>query len=184
MVVPEQYYLTRPVFLIGFMGAGKSSVARRLARMYGLSSIDTDAYIVRREQSEIKDIFATKGEDAFRQIEHEVLQDIASLSDSMVVSCGGGIILRDDNREILREGGFTVHLVVDVDEASRRIADKTSRPLFNNLEEARGRLAARMPFYKDAATVDIYTAGKNVGIITREVALILKKEGILCLRQE
>jgi len=184
MVAPEQYCLTRPVFLIGFMGAGKSSVARRLARMYGLMSVDTDAYIVRHEETEIKDIFSTKGEAAFRQIEHDVLQDIANLPDNMVVSCGGGIILRDDNREILREGGFTIHLVVDVDEASRRIADKTSRPLFNDLEEARARLASRMPFYKDAASVDVVTAGKNVGIITREVATILKKEGILCLRQE
>ena len=113
--------LACPVFFVGFMGAGKTSVARRLARTCGISSVDMDTYLERREGKRVKEIFAEGGEDAFRAIETDVLRELASKEEPLVISCGGGVVLREENREILAESGFVVHLQVTVDEAASRL---------------------------------------------------------------
>ena len=113
----DVYELVRPVFFIGFMGAGKTSVARKLARMCGVASVDMDTYLERREGKKIKDIFAEVGEEGFRAIETDVLVELMG-KDPLLVSCGGGVITRAENREMLAEGGFVVFLYVDADEAA------------------------------------------------------------------
>ena len=170
----------RPIFFIGFMGAGKSSVARYLARRSGLTSIDMDTYIERRENKRISKIFEEVGEEGFRAIETEVLRELASNEEPMLISCGGGIVTREENRAIIGDRGFAIHLEVDADEAASRISDKSSRPLFNDIEAARARLADRMPLYREVADATIVTSGKNVYEISREVRLLLEKEGLLC----
>lgn len=171
--------LKRPVFFIGFMGAGKTSVARKLARMCALSSVDMDTYLERREGRKIKEIFASEGEDTFRAIETDVLVELIE-KDPLLVSCGGGVITREENRAILRERGFVVHLKVSADEAASRISDTSTRPLFQDLEAARARCAERMPVYESLANVTVDTAGKNVYAIAREVQRALEREGVLC----
>ncbi len=146
------YELTRPVFFIGFMGAGKTSVARKLARMCGVASVDMDTYLERREGKKIKDIFAEVGEEGFRAIETDVLAELMG-KDPLLVSCGGGVITRPENREMLAEGGFVVFLYVDADEAASRISDKSTRPLFQDLEAARRRNEERLPLYRAASEV-------------------------------
>nr|WP_277926908.1 shikimate kinase [Adlercreutzia sp. JBNU-10] len=171
--------LTRPVFFVGFMGAGKTSVARRLARICSVASVDMDTYLERREDRRVKDIFAEDGEDAFRAIETDVLAELAA-KDPLLVSCGGGVILREENRAILREGGFVVYLRVTADEAASRISDTSSRPLFQDLAAARARCEERLPLYEAVADVTVDTAGKGVAAIAREVQRLLEKEGVLC----
>ena len=112
--------LARPVFFVGFMGAGKTSVARRLARTCGVASVDMDTYLERREGKRVKEIFAQAGEDGFRAIETDVLRELAG-KEPLLVSCGGGVVKRDENRAILRDAGFVVYLKVTADEAKSRI---------------------------------------------------------------
>lgn len=171
--------LTRPVFFIGFMGAGKTSVARKLARLCGMASVDMDAYLERREGRKINEIFAEDGEEGFRLIETDVLRELLE-KEPLLVSCGGGVITREENRALLREGGCVVHLQVTVDEAASRISDKSTRPLFQDIEAARKRCEERKPLYESMANVTVNTAGKNVYVIAREVQRALEKEGVLC----
>ncbi|MEB1813800.1 shikimate kinase [Adlercreutzia mucosicola] len=177
---PESLTLARPVFFVGFMGAGKTSVARRLARSCRVASVDMDTYIERREGKRVKDIFAESGEAGFRAIETEVLRELGAKPDPLLVSCGGGVVVTPENHEVFRESGFVVYLHVTADEAASRISDVSTRPLFQNLEAARARAAERLPLYEAVADVTVDTAGKSVFAIAREVQRILEKEGILC----
>lgn len=179
----EFFTLTQPVFFIGFMGAGKTSVARKLARLCGIASVDMDTYLERREGRKIKDIFAEEGEGAFRVIETDVLRELL-WKDPLLVSCGGGVVTREENRALLDEGGYVVHLQVSVDEAASRISNASTRPLFQDIEAARVRCAERLPLYESAANVTVDTAGKSVYAIAREVQRLLEKEGVLCRQQK
>lgn len=179
--MPNTFYeLKKPVFFVGFMGAGKSSISRRLARNCGIASVDMDKYIERSTGRKIPEIFASDGEGCFRDIETETLRDFAGREDCMLISCGGGIVTREENRSILRDSGFVVHLKVDADEAASRISDKSSRPLFNDIESARKRCQDRLPQYSQVADVEIDTSGKSVFAIMNEVQSALEKKGILC----
>lgn len=179
MASHETFELSRPVFFVGFMGAGKTSVARKLARLYGMAAVDMDTYLERREGRTVKSIFAEGGEEAFRAIEADVLRDLAS-REPLLVSCGGGVVVTPENRVVLREAGFVVYLKVAADEARSRISDLSSRPLFGDIEAARRRNAERAPLYESVADATVDTAGKGVTAIAREVKAILVKEGILC----
>ena len=148
--------LARPVFFVGFMGAGKTSVARRLARTCGVASVDMDT---------------------------DVLRELAG-KEPLLVSCGGGVVKRDENRAILRDAGFVVYLKVTADEAKSRISDTSTRPLFQDLDVARKTSEERLPLYAEVADLTIDTAGKNVATIAREVQSALEKEGILCLQRK
>lgn len=172
--------LSRPVFFVGFMGAGKTSVARRLARTCGVASVDMDTYIERREGKKVKDIFAASGEEGFRAVETDVLRELAAAENPMLVSCGGGVVVTPENHEVFREGGFVVYLEVTADEAASRISDTSTRPLFQNLEAARARCAERLPLYEAVADVTVSTAGRSVPAIARDVQRVLEKESILC----
>ncbi len=172
------YELARPVFLVGFMGAGKTSVARKLARSAGIAAVDMDTYIERRCDMKVKEIFAESGESGFRAIETEVLRELAS-GEPRLVSCGGGVVLAQVNREILREFGFVVYLQVTAAEAASRISDVSSRPLFGDLEQAQRVIESRLPLYEEVADLTIDTAGRGSGAIAREAFSLLKKERVL-----
>lgn len=174
--------LARPVFFVGFMGAGKTSVSRRLARLCGIASIDMDSYIERREGRRIRDIFAEDGEGRFRDLETQVLREMTQ-GDPALVSCGGGVVLRPENRAILREGGFVVFLKVQADEAKSRISDPSTRPLLGDAEAARKTNAERLPLYEEVADATVDTSGKGVTALAYKVKSILEKEGILWPRK-
>ena len=166
--------LAKPVFFVGFMGAGKTSVARKLARTCGIASVDMDTYLERREGKRVRELFAEAGEEAFRAIETDVLRELAG-KDPLLVSCGGGAVLAPENRAILAERGYVVYLQVT--------ADESTRPLFRDLETARATIEARLPLYEDVADAVVNTAGKSVAAIAREVRGVLEREGILWQRK-
>ncbi len=170
--------LSRPVFLVGFMVAGKTSVARKLARTCGAASVDADTYIERREGKTVNQIFAEVGEEGFRDMETAVLRDFAS-REPLLISCGGGAVLRAENREILKESGFVVYLKVTAEQAYSRVKDVSSRPLFRDLETARKTIGARVPLYEEVADASVDTVGKSVAQVAREVRGILEREGVL-----
>lgn len=175
------YKLAKPVFLVGFMGAGKTSVARKLARNAGIASIDMDTFIERRCDMKVKQIFAEMGETGFRQMETDVLRELATNAEPKLVSCGGGVVLAEENRRILVEHGYVVYLKVTADEAASRISDVSTRPLFGDLDQARRVIEGRVPLYEEVADLTIDTAGRGTGSIAREAFACLKKEGILIL---
>lgn len=173
------YELERPVFLVGFMGAGKTSVARKLARMAGVASVDMDTYIERCEHKRVKDIFDEVGEEGFRAIETQTLYELGMKKDPMVVSCGGGVVLRPENRKALSELGLVVYLLVTAVEAASRISDVSSRPLFGDLQNAQRVINERLPLYEEVADVTIDTVGRGSSSIAHEVFDILKEKGVL-----
>ena len=116
--------LAKPVFFVGFMGAGKTSVARKLARTCGIASIDVDTYLERREGKRVKELFAEVGEEGFRAIETDVLRELAE-KDPLLVSCGGGVVLRPENRALLAEKGYVVYLQVTADGTNKSEAKRS-----------------------------------------------------------
>ena len=92
------------IFLIGFMGTGKSTVARNMKRRYHTEILEMDETIEEREGMKISDIFSQKGELYFRDLETELLEEIQE-KDNIVVSCGGGVVLRKENIELMKKNG-------------------------------------------------------------------------------
>lgn len=142
------------LILIGPMGAGKTSIGRRLAQRFALRFVDADHAIEAATGTTVRTIFELEGEDGFRQREHAVLREICAGSDQLIAT-GGGAVLRADNRELLRRSGFVVWLRTSVERQVERLGSDRTRPLLQTPDrEARLREIAlvRDPLY--AATCD------------------------------
>lgn len=117
------------IFLIGYMGAGKTTVGKVLSRQLELSFIDLDHYIEGRYHKTVGQLFAEKGEDAFRDIERRMLREVAAFED-VLVSTGGGAPCFFDNMEFMNGAGQTVYLKVSVEELAKRLElCKSTRPI-------------------------------------------------------
>ena len=148
------------IVLVGFMGSGKSSIGRILARRLGYRFVDTDRKIIEREGMEISEIFALHGEDYFRERETDVLRTLLG-RDQCVVATGGGIVLREHNRPLLRELGFVVSLTADQEVIFERVSRNTKRPLLrtpNPRQTIQEMLAARGALYEAAAQFTVDTS--------------------------
>lgn len=165
------------ILLVGFMGAGKSAAGRELARRLGRPFVDLDRRIEASAGARISEIFENLGEDGFRALETRELQALQE-EPASVVACGGGIVTRDENLELLDALGSVVYLGVGVDEALRRIGSAESRPLLAG--DARGEaerlLSARVERYREAADVAVDTDGKRVPEVVEEIVLALDQE--------
>lgn len=171
----EAMQLDKNIYLIGFMGAGKSSVSRAMAEISGLEEIDMDAAIVSREGMTIPEIFEKKGEEYFRRAETEVLKELAG-KQGVIVSCGGGTILKEENRNIMKESGEVLFLSASPETIYERVKNGRNRPLLNghmNVEYIRGLMEERMPCYQQAKTKEIVTDGKLPQKIAEEIFTII-----------
>ncbi len=165
------------IYLTGLMGAGKTTVGRFLSHALGALFYDTDEIIVAAEGMSINEIFTRKGEPYFRDQETELLRKLAATAPgSAVISTGGGMVIRKENRALMRRNGLIVYLHVPAKEAFRRLSGTGDRPLLNPagdgaiLEEL---LEKRKPFYQDADLV-INTAGKPPPKIASEIKEAVK----------
>lgn len=141
------------IVLIGFMGSGKTSVGRLVAQRLGFQFIDTDALVVERVGMQISEIFARHGEPWFRDQETAALRSLCILNRA-VVSTGGGVILREENREVLRELGLVVWLTASEDTIFERVSRNKKRPLLQTDDPRRtvhDLLEQRRPLYEGAA---------------------------------
>ena len=120
------------IYLIGYMGAGKTTLGKTLAQQMNLNYIDTDHFIENRYRKKIRDIFATEGEYRFREIEHRILLEISEFED-IVISTGGGFPCFNNNMVIMNNTGITVYLEASVEELTARLdASKNVRPVLQN----------------------------------------------------
>lgn len=143
----------KPIYLIGYMGSGKSTLGHALAKATGLTFIDLDTYIESRYRKTIRDIFAERGEEGFRQIEKAMLEEVSSFED-VIVACGGGTPCFFDNMEVMNTSGTTVLLDTTIESLHRRLCHgKAKRPLIANMsdDELKSYIASalekRMPYY-------------------------------------
>ncbi len=118
--------------LIGMMGSGKSTVGFWLARSEGRRFVDLDEVIVGRQGRSISEIFAADGEGRFRDLEREVLAEFLAASQPLVISCGGGIVVREENRTMLRDRAWVCWLRATVETLSRRVRGGENRPLLGD----------------------------------------------------
>jgi len=145
------------IFLIGYMGAGKTTLGKALARRMNLSFIDTDLYIENRYHRKISEIFATEGEERFREIEYRILLEISEFED-VVVSTGGGLPCFNDNMATMNNCGITVYLETSEEELAARLkVSKNVRPVLKNrsgselVDFIKENLHIRKTFYEQAA---------------------------------
>lgn len=146
----------KPIFLIGYMGCGKSTMGRTVSALTGVPFIDLDNYIEQRFHLTVREIFAQRGEDGFRDVERRMLQEVADFED-VIVACGGGTPCFFDNMEYMNTHGTTVFLNTPIDRLHSRlmrgrhkrplIADKDDEELMTFIKEA---LAKRMDHYSKA----------------------------------
>jgi shikimate kinase len=159
------------VVLVGFMGSGKTSVGRVLARKLRYRFEDMDRRIEERTGRTIADIFRDDGEEAFREIEREEAQALASLPDR-VVAAGGGAFARPATRRLLQEGALTVWLRCDLERILSRIPADGSRPLAANRDIMPALLAEREPSYRMADVAVDASAGTPREVADRIVGLL------------
>jgi len=160
------------IYLTGFMGSGKSTIAPILANTLGYTSRDIDAEIEQITGKRVSDIFTDYGETYFRDVEHKLLRESSRL-EGAVISLGGGTIANQANLEIVKSSGVLVYLAANVDQILRRVRHKTDRPMLltpdgDRLSEERLReriallLCERAPYYQQA-DVTIVTGDQPVG---------------------
>ena len=169
----------RNVFLIGFMGSGKSTIASCLVKNYGMDMIDMDQLIVEREGMSISDIFAQKGELYFRDVETNLLIEIQG-EQNKVVSCGGGVVLREKNIQAMKKSGQVVLLNAKPETILERVKDDDNRPLLRgnkNVQFIREMMEKRRPKYEMAANFVIHTDGKSADMICKEIIEKVEKTG-------
>lgn len=170
----------RAIVLIGFMGTGKSSAGRELARRTGRPRFDTDAIVAAQFGMTINEIFSTAGEEKFRDAETEALRQISHSDESIVVT-GGGILLRAQNRDLIRELGRVVNLTADEETIFERISRRPNRPLLRT-ENPRASVCQlmreRQSLYAQAADVTVNTSNLTHAQVADEILSQLELAGV------
>lgn len=160
------------VILIGFMGCGKTSVGLKLSYRLRRSVVDTDKEIEREEKRSIADIFATDGEEYFRDKETACLRKLLKSTGSQIISVGGGLPLREVNRALLHELGQVFYLQAGAETIYDRLKHDTTRPLLQGADpqsKIRTMLGERDAYYKEAADVIVDVDDKQFEQILDEI---------------
>jgi shikimate kinase len=173
---PHSYSPASPVFIVGFMGAGKTTVGRRLAQLLDCRFIDLDDVIEARAQKTVREIFAEFGEAHFRALERETIQACVQLRNT-VVALGGGAYVTEENRAILRDIGKTIWLDCPLEVCLSRIASDGARPLAKSPEEMRQLLDKRLSAYAQADIV-LSVDRKSAEEVAKEIMEVLSNSAL------
>lgn len=160
------------IYLVGPMGAGKTTVGKRLAEARGMTFIDSDQEIERRTGVDIPYIFEKEGEAGFRLREKQAIEELTARADT-VLATGGGAILDPDNRRALTARGLIVYLYASVEQQLARTARGDSRPLLQQAQDRREVLEnlfrIRDPLYREIADLVVHTDQRSAKSVTREI---------------
>ncbi len=165
------------------MGSGKSAIARELARLTGWQWVDTDRLVTDRAGVPITQIFAEHGEEAFRGMESDVLRSL-DRRDEAIVATGGGIVLRPENRDLLRGLGTVIWLTASEEVLFERVSRTRKRPLLECADPRsalRKLLAEREPFYAACADLKIDSSGKKHAQVAE--AVLIESHGLVASRR-
>jgi shikimate kinase len=164
------------IFLVGMMGAGKTTLGRALARRLRREFADMDQVLVARTGVPVATIFDIEGEDGFRRRESCVLAELATRED-LVVATGGGVVLSPSNREVMREHGTVVYLRARLESLWDRTRHDASRPLLktpNPRATLADLLVAREPLYREVAHVTVDTGSQSASSLVGRVVAALR----------
>lgn len=177
----------KPVFLIGYMGCGKTTLGEVLAQQMGVPFIDLDEYIERQQAMTIVEIFAREGKGRFRELESAALREVCMMGAS-IVACGGGTPCHGDNMALMNQAGVTVWLTTSPERITARLLlpeQRAKRPKFKDLPDdaflslVQRELAARAPYYRKAQlqfdSTDIETASATTRT-ARRLATLLRSD--------
>jgi shikimate kinase len=165
----------KTIYLTGFMGSGKTTIGRELARYLQIPVIDTDEEIIKETGLSIRDIFSTYGESYFRDLEVKTLSTLPTTN--VIVTTGGGIVLREKNREWMKENGVLVYLHCDFEVIWTRLQHDQTRPLVINSrkDEIEQLYQERKSVYYDYDLM-IDTSSKQLSEIVKQLADMIKNE--------
>jgi shikimate kinase len=161
----------RNIILVGLMGSGKSTVARIIGKKLGWQVCDLDRLITEKAGITIPEIFAGKGEAYFRRLEKELLATVLQQGEHLVVATGGGAVIDEENRRVMKENGTMVYLRAEIKDLCRRLGKGKGRPLLagGEPEEILAQLAReREAFYREAQVI-VDTRGLTPAAVARQV---------------
>jgi shikimate kinase len=174
--------MRKNVVFIGFMAVGKTSVAKEVARRLGKGYVSTDELIVNKVNKSISKIFEENGERFFRELEKDAVKE-ASMMENVVIDCGGGVILHEENVKELKRSGIIFFLYATPETIFKRSLNELGvRPLLGktfSLDDVKRLLEKRMPLYLDAADYIVDTTDCNVEAVAEKVVSVLKGDGII-----
>lgn len=159
------------IYLIGFMGTGKTTISHKLQEMTGAKEVDMDAWIVKKNDMSINDMFDKFGETYFRDRETDAVREIAGTAPA-IVSCGGGAVLRQENTQMMKNSGRIVLLTATPETVYERVKNSTDRPLLNghmNVEYIASLMEKRRELYAGACDISVATDGKTPSQIAEEI---------------
>jgi shikimate kinase len=168
----------RNIFLVGPMGAGKSTVGRQLAEGLGLEFRDSDQEIQRRTGVDIPTIFEFEGEEGFRNRERQVIDELTG-EDGVVLATGGGAVVREENRRDLTSRGVVIYLQCSPEQQYARTSRDRNRPLLHTadpLERLRALMAERDPLYRQVADMVVSTERRGTSAVVKEIRRRLESD--------
>ncbi len=165
------------IFLIGPMGAGKTTIGKQLAQALGMTFTDSDQEIQRRTGVDIPTIFEYEGEDGFRQREQQVIDELTQI-DNVVLATGGGAVLRAENRQHLSARGIVFFLACSPEQQFERTYRDRNRPLLQTedpLQRLKSLMEIREPLYRSTADYTVSTEGRSASAVANEILGLLRR---------
>jgi shikimate kinase len=166
------------IFFVGFLGAGKSTLARNLGMLFSRPYVDTDQLVERSLGMSVCDVFASRGEEGFRDEETRVLEGLSSRK-SLLVSCGGGVVERPENCELMHRMGVVVYLDGDLSDSLRQMRCPERRPDLGDAMHARALFRHRRPLYQQTADITIDIRNRTFEQVASESGQLLWERGLL-----
>lgn len=169
--------MPRNIIFVGPMGAGKTTIGRQIAKKLNRVFFDSDKEIEKRTGASIPLIFELEQEEGFRNRESAMIRELVN-RDNIVLATGGGVVLREENRQQLSDNGFVIYLCAPVEQLVQRTARDTNRPLLQTQDPQKtiaDLLAIRDPLYREVADVVFETDGLSVKQVVNKLQKIVRK---------